>query len=439
MTTLFIKKRVTLFSNNPINKLNHGFTLIELAIGIAVIGLIIGTAAQLMTKLSNNNAATQQENTEFSQEIDHAIQGFILANNRLPCPDISTPPDGNENCEQAGGVKIDVGLLPLKTLDIFPRKNFAWMRDIAYGVSRRTEVDDHDLSLSNNRYKQTISNHNIKCDNETVVARCDVAKEDASIANDTVLQYSTNAPDLNILDFCMELELADNEAENSNILHTKGPLNETINIAYAYALAGSSKSRVSGAGYLESLAELITNKNMRAQLTNTVNSTHDDYRRLTSFSSLYENLHCPEKLSGAEATYYNAYANVSNEYLSRINLAAMKIHLSNASSNVDSAEQDVVFGAITIAVATAELAIGVAEAATANPAAVPHIVSAGIQLANAIANEVIAVNNRDSVIDWHDNTVVPATSDFRQRLINSGNSLAQSRRIAQKTQIRGGL
>ena len=64
MTNLSIQKKIRILPHKQISKFSRGFTLVELAIGIAVIGLIIGITAQLMSKLSDNNAVTQQENKE---------------------------------------------------------------------------------------------------------------------------------------------------------------------------------------------------------------------------------------------------------------------------------------------------------------------------------------------------------------------------------------
>ena len=62
-----------------------GFTLIELAIAIAIIGLLMGA---LLVPLATHSHASKNRATERDlKEIKEALIGFGISTGRLPCPD----------------------------------------------------------------------------------------------------------------------------------------------------------------------------------------------------------------------------------------------------------------------------------------------------------------------------------------------------------------
>lgn len=92
-----------------------GFSLIELAIVLVIVGLLIGGGIATLT------ATTEQtRRSEARRQLEHvreALYGFAMSNGRLPCPDANFPPDGQEDtgggtCSQAGGALpwVDLGL-----------------------------------------------------------------------------------------------------------------------------------------------------------------------------------------------------------------------------------------------------------------------------------------------------------------------------------------
>ena len=76
-------------------RLTHGFTLIELAIALAIVGLLLGG---LSVPLSKRIAEQQYAQTQTT--IDRAVEallGYALLNQRLPCPDIATSVTDNRD------------------------------------------------------------------------------------------------------------------------------------------------------------------------------------------------------------------------------------------------------------------------------------------------------------------------------------------------------
>ncbi len=71
-----------------------GFTLVELAIGIAIVGLLL--SAFLPPLATRHEARRYQATRAQMREVNEALAGFAVANhNRLPCPD--TDGDGRED------------------------------------------------------------------------------------------------------------------------------------------------------------------------------------------------------------------------------------------------------------------------------------------------------------------------------------------------------
>lgn len=109
---------------------NHqqGFSLIEIAIVLVIMGLLLGGMfAPLSTQYENSR---RSETTTSIDEALMSLYGYALTNGRLPCPDSSG--DGQENrsgntCTAAGGN------LPWATLGV--DRNDAWGNIFGYRVT----------------------------------------------------------------------------------------------------------------------------------------------------------------------------------------------------------------------------------------------------------------------------------------------------------------
>lgn len=101
-----------------------GFTLAEIAIVLAIIGIAMTMGLKMLTATLENGATSE---TQAKQDrIKLALVSYLRNNGRLPCPDTVTPATGNEVVVPAGGscnltADAGYGVLPWLTLQI-PRE-----------------------------------------------------------------------------------------------------------------------------------------------------------------------------------------------------------------------------------------------------------------------------------------------------------------------------
>lgn len=113
---------------------SSGFTLVEIAIVLVVVGLLLG--GLLMPLTMQVDLRRVEETIKEIDEINEAIVGFSLANGRLPCPADPTIATGALNA----GVELAacagaaaVGVVPWTTLGV--SETDAWGRRFTYRVT----------------------------------------------------------------------------------------------------------------------------------------------------------------------------------------------------------------------------------------------------------------------------------------------------------------
>ena len=109
--------------------------MIEMAIVIIVVGIIISIVAGVLPSLIASSKLKQAQAT--LEKMDYALQGYLAANGRCPCPD--TDNDGKENRTTGASPPTDdtcvsyIGQIPYATIGLASALD-PWQEPIRYGV-----------------------------------------------------------------------------------------------------------------------------------------------------------------------------------------------------------------------------------------------------------------------------------------------------------------
>lgn len=287
------------FKLHAVKPVNTGFSLIELAVVLAisaVIGLAIWKLMPAMRGTANADAPRIA-----LQEAQTALEGFILRENRLPCPASST--NGVEDCTG----NVQVGTLPYSTLGLSASSQ------LRYGVYRNAAAvvkNDADLAQAKQRYLPTSPINIIGA--------------------------------INGLDFCVALK---NAIASPSVLAASA---SGVSIAYGLAHAGAN-------GNFEGVNADI---NPAFELASTAqSSSYDDKVAIAGHSELFGRLNCPERLSRANGAARSLYAAFDND----LNAA---LYAEYRTFVVQVREKNLVFAISTAAIAAADLVIAIAGGAT---------------------------------------------------------------------------
>lgn len=116
--------------NNRIRIAAGGFTLIELAIALVVVGLLLGMLTPALgARIEQQRIA---ETRQVLAEAQEALLGFAMANGRLPRPAASFA-DGSEATALCGSDAACTGFIPWQTLGV--RRSDGWQKLVRYSVT----------------------------------------------------------------------------------------------------------------------------------------------------------------------------------------------------------------------------------------------------------------------------------------------------------------
>jgi len=118
-------------------RIQSGFTLIEIAVVLVIVGLLVGGFIGTFT---SRIEATRRDNTQKQiEEIRTAVLGFASAQGRLPCPTTTT--NAGQSQPLSGACALPHGFVPGRTLGIngtYNRDNLlvdAWGNPLRYSIT----------------------------------------------------------------------------------------------------------------------------------------------------------------------------------------------------------------------------------------------------------------------------------------------------------------
>ena len=342
----------------------RGFSLIELAVVLVVIGASGMVFWQFLPRLQSLPVIAKLTAPTLSRAED-ALNGFILANNRLPCPD--TTGAGVEDCSVGAGVAPPtMGWLPHRTLGLsflsVPSER------VRYGVYRAPAVapagvaTDGDLAALHDRHTPLLPPGFI----------------------------STQS---NGLDFCAALRNI--AATPGTVLSTNVLLNgtQTVPIAYGLAVAGATDADGDGSPF----DGLNVAAGQFAASSTAHSSIYDDQTTTVGITELFTRLGCASRLAEANSAARAAFAaydidQFAIRYVDFRNFAVrvrqMNVQAANVGVAIATADLAISVGTGWSGVALTAVSAGGAGGGVA--AAVAAGVAATLSLAAAVASKVLA-------------------------------------------------
>lgn len=123
--------------SNIFNYPNKGFSLVEMAIVLAIVALLLGSL--LPTISSQIEQQRRNETRKYMDEVRDTLLGYAVANGRLPCPDTTSdgvediataviindvPAIGQSTKKFSCSASLGVGQIPYNTLGVSPRDSY---------------------------------------------------------------------------------------------------------------------------------------------------------------------------------------------------------------------------------------------------------------------------------------------------------------------------
>ncbi len=343
----------------------RGYTLVELSIAVAVLGLILVLLWRFGSVAYQRIAQT--EAPQILTEANEALVGFVMANHRMPCPD--TAGDGLEHC---GGAVI--GRLPIVALGLAR----ADMQNIRYGVYRNTVN-----TLVNGTATPVLVNVDNASDRFTPLVTTAYSAKDPNTPyqDGSVTAAETLLGQVNSIDFCHALRLAGTNPANTSSLNIVDAGNASIkNVAYALALPGAHDA--DGDGNLFDGAN--TGALTFAAPAQPVSANYDDVVQAIDFGQLFDRMSCAGTLSAADHAHFNAATAAAIMYAEFINYnSQLEITVDLAVANELIAGAAVAQSVGDGLLATANITLSAADS-LADPAKT-------FEVAQSIADEVLAL------------------------------------------------
>jgi hypothetical protein len=353
----------------------------------------------------------QTLNQRFKNDLeraDDAIIGFIFANSRLPCPDISG--NGIEECATAN----KQGFLPIKTLGIEATIQKKRGGSIRYGVYRKVNATltmDIDLAQAKDRYEPLLPPQ--------------------SPTTPTTPEVSAQT---NGLDLCLALKTGSTSVADSAQINigTAG-----INVAYVIADSGTIDADNNGNLFDGTNATGVKFEKPHAPHLN----NYDDNVLAISFNELSGRLNCPKVLSqtnGAARASFAAYdmwllATQYKEFRD-FNVAYLQSMVQVAEATRDLALAGVALAALSTAVALADAIIDFTGVASVIGISLAALATA--DAAFALDQAIIGVNDANNAVTDAQTQQAQAIAALTKALAFKVSKLAVVKALDQRGLIR---
>lgn len=327
----------------------RGFSLIELTVVLLIIGVIGAALWQILPMFARLPAIARLNATSLEQA-EAALNGFVLAHGRLPCPDASSA--GTAGTEDCSGT--NVGWLPERTLGLNLDER------VRYGVYRSAAsaiANDADLATLKNRYTPLLPYA-------------------ALAARTPSLSFTQSS---NGLDFCKALV---NMSRSPGGSLTAG--SSAIPVAYALATGGPADADGDGSPFD---GQNRTSAGFAIQGA-AKTASYDDDTRTVGAVELFGRLGCATRLAQTNGAARATYAAYDLDRFADINERFREFDAEMMQGNVEGAELGVAFAAVEFFLSSAQLV----------SAGVQTVISMGatsvLSFAAATAAEIIAIYNQ---------------------------------------------
>lgn len=355
-----------------------GFTLVEMAVSLTVIGFVAVLLSQLYPRLSDSKS---KKFSESKFEIaNQAITSFVMTNGRLPCP--ANTNNGVENCA------LVKGELAYKSLGFSAPISNASGVPLRYALFSKADVGEPNMQLWQQLDRFAVY---LVTDNPDA--------EVAPVGSSSILNLG--AP--NVLDFCQALNHAQqlNSVDVTALnIHRAGSHRE--NVAYVLHDSGGLDADNTGGLADANQTNIADDLNFFSAET-ALSSVNDDRTHIVRFGDLWLDLGCQQAVS----IIGHSHANIASaSALMAQSMADYQIQIDIgkdvASADIAAAAATMASGVSGVASAAATIPIGISETLNTagvagvaiTPASVAAVIAAGVGMASATVVMALAIANK---------------------------------------------